>query len=122
MKIISYYNKKSKFIIRHIQLKHNIYSQNITKWYNYSTVMCYILYDTDNKSIISFALLSTIDSHPIHYEVGITSSLDYIYTLKKYRRNYYAFKLLTRVGIFHNYVVMSNNKESFDLFSKIGCK
>lgn len=81
-------------------------------WYDDNEIFSYGL--IKDKKIISIALLSNCDYNNTLY------ILNYIYTLKKYRKQGYAFALINYIKHKINFIAFCMNYESEKLFEKAG--
>ncbi|CAG9831341.1 unnamed protein product [Diabrotica balteata] len=90
----------------------------IDQWIQNMKVTCYILYVSGEPA--SFVLLSKCDFDPLgHHDAPRV--LDYIYTLPKYRRKGYAYKLMEHVKKNNQFTAFCSNDESERLFLKCKC-
>ena len=125
IKIIEYTSSKAKQKIIHLI---NTKKNELFEWNEYLQqfisesyfVKCYVV-ENQNHEIISFCLLRKNDFDP--YKNNSTPQFDpytlcFIYTFLNYRRQNYAYNLLTHIKIKEEITAFCNNIDSIMLFNK----
>lgn len=88
-------------------------------WLNEATVKAYCLYG-DNDVFLAIALLSKCDFDPLGTQTN-PMVLNYIFTLKNFRRNGYGGKLLEHIKSNEEFTAFASSDESEAFFDKSGC-
>ncbi|AAC97697.1 ORF MSV192 hypothetical protein [Melanoplus sanguinipes entomopoxvirus] len=113
MEKIKIFNKNEFNDIKKFQKENKLTNNALfNAWYEDKNPFCYCV--IKNDKIICIVLLSHCDFSDKKY------ILNYIYTLKNYRRQGYAFKLVNYIKHKINFSVFCMNYESKKLFEKCG--
>jgi hypothetical protein len=110
-------DNQAKELVKGIhELKDN---QFVHVWLKEHSVYSVVTYD-ENKHPICIALLHKIEFDPLHIFDKPPLLLDYIYTMEKYRRKNYAYKLIVKMTKNNKIIGYCCNDESVQLFVKCG--
>ena len=120
-----HHNEKAKNVIRKVleenpQLQNTFWEKHVIQWINESRpVKSYTLQDKDTGKVVSFILLSKMDYDPFK-EQSRPFMLHFVYTVKEFRRQNFAYKLLLYIKDREETTAFCSCSESEELFKKGG--